>query len=140
MKRFLLACLALMAIGIPLAIAQMGTWPPPAGFVAIYPPVGAAPVNCSITSATGSAQRIITAAQYKQGFILQVGANDSNTNPVYFSYTNTSPTAGASGVFTLNPSTSTTAGGSWTSPNNMPVGVDIWVIATAATAFKCLVW
>lgn len=139
MKKLSAALIILLGLA-GAALAQMGTWPPPAGMIAIYPPVGAQAVNCSVTSATGSATRIITAAQHKQGFVLQVGAGDSNTNPVYFSYTNTSPTAGGTGVFTLNPSTATTAGGSWVSPNNFPVGVDIWAIATAATALKCLVW
>lgn len=99
------------------------------------------PVDCSVTSATGAAQKIITAAQNKHGFLLEVGVNDSNTDPAYWSITNTTPAAGATGVFSLNPSTSTSAGGSFSTPINFPVGVDVWLfMTTIGDKLKCNVW
>jgi hypothetical protein len=89
----------------------------------------------------GTAQIAITAAQNLHGFLLEVGVNDSNTDPLYFSDTTTTPGAGVAGSLSLNPSSSSVAGGSFTSPLNYPVGTAIYVnMATTGDKFKCRSW
>lgn len=142
MKRLILTIA--IALCIPTAFASITslTWPPPAGFQAIYPPVGNRVTDCggSITVG-GTPQRIITAAQFTQGFIIEIGANDSNTNPFYFSDSSINPGSGVAGSLSLNPSTATTSGGSFTTPNNYPVQADVWAnSASNGDKFKCRVW
>lgn len=94
----------------------------------------------SIT-AGGTAQLAISATQNKNGFLLEVGVNDSNTDPIYFSATSITPGAGVAGSFSLNPSSTTAAGGSFTSPVSYPKGVNVYVNgATTGDKFKCNVW
>lgn len=91
----------------------------------------------SITTG-GTAQQIITSGQFLHGFLIQVGVNDSNTDPLYFSDTTTTPGAGVAGSFSLNPSTTTTAGGSFSTPLNYPVGNPIYINgATTGDKYKC---
>lgn len=98
--------------------------------------------DCGGSIATGgTAQQAITSVQYLHGFLLQVGINDSNTDPIYFSDTTITPGAGVAGSFSLNPSTSISAGGSFSSPSNYPVGSAIYVNgATTGDKFKCRYW
>lgn len=109
------------------------------------PPVSTtAVVNCggSITTG-GTAQPLFTAAQFKQGFFIQIGANDSNTDSLYFSdgTTTVTPGAGVAGSMSIGPSTATAPGGSFTSPLNFPVGVAYFINgATTGDKYKCRVW
>lgn len=143
MKRSIVAlCFWLGLAGA--ALAQTTTWPPPAGFVAIYPPVGATFVNCGGSIASGgTAQQLFSAAQYKQGFLFEVGANDSNTDALYLSAgpITLTPGAGVAGSFSILASTSTAPGGSLASPLNFPPG-QAWFVngATTGDKFKCYVW
>jgi hypothetical protein len=95
--------------------------------------------DCSASITTGgTAQQLISAVQNVHGFLLEVGVNDSNTDPIYFSGTTTTPGAGVAGSFSLNPSTTTSAGGSFASPLNYPVGMAIYVNgATTGDKIKC---
>jgi hypothetical protein len=108
------------------------------------PPTSWNVVDCGGSIATGgTAQPLFTAAQFKHGFILLVGANDSNTDAIYFSdgSTTTTPGAGVAGSKSVSPSTSTAPGGSFTSPLNFPVGVSYYVnAATTGDKYKCWVW
>lgn len=100
--------------------------------------------NCSGTIGTGgTAQPLFTAAQYKTGFILEIGANDSNIDSLYFSdgATTTTPAAADGKSWSIGPSTSTVPGGSFTSPSNFPVGVAYFINgATTGDKYKCRVW
>lgn len=98
--------------------------------------------DCSFTIGTpGTAQRIITAAQLQHGFLLEVGVNDSNADPGYFSNAITNPGAGVAGSLSLNPSTATGAGGSFVSPLNYPVGTDVYFnFVGAGDKAKCQYW
>lgn len=94
----------------------------------------------SITTG-GTAQQAISGAQNVHGFLLQVGVNDSNVDPIYFSDTTTTPGAGIAGSLSLNSSTSTAAGGSFSTPLNYPTGTAIYVNgATTGDKFKCRYW
>lgn len=100
--------------------------------------------NCGGTiTAGGQAQQLFTAAQFKHGFLLEIGTNDSNTDPLYFadSTTTTTPGPGVAGSFSIAASSSTLPGGSFSSPLNMPVGVTYYINgATTGDAYKCRVW
>lgn len=105
---------------------------------------GSAVTNCSGTVATGgTAQPLFTAAQYHIGFVVEVGANDSNTDALYFSDgpTTTTPTAGDGKSLSLAPSTATAPGGSFTAPSTFPANVAYFINgATTGDKYKCRVW
>lgn len=110
----------------------------------IVAPPGSIVVDCggSITTG-GTAQQLFKASQIRNGFWVEVGANDSNTDPIYFADgpTTKTPGAGVAGSASLAPSTSSAPGGSFLSPINYPIGVDYYINgATTGDRFKCRVW
>jgi hypothetical protein len=128
-------CLGILLL-IPLTVfcAQTYVGPPPNAFSLI---------NCGGSISTGgTAQPLFTASQYKHGFIVEVGTNDS-TDSLYFSDgpTTTTPGAGVAGSWSVAPSTTTIPGGSFSSPLNFPVAQAYFINgATTGDKYKCRVW
>ena len=97
--------------------------------------------DCSGSITTGGvSQSVITVSQFTKGFILEVGQGDSNTDSICFSFTSTNATCGNAGVYSLNPSTATAAGGSFSTPNWFPISLNVYIYgATTGDKFKCSV-
>lgn len=86
------------------------------------------PVDCSVTIAsTGTPQQMMGPNLARHGFLFQ---NVGSSN-VGWSDTNSSPSIGAAGTFTLVP------GGSVNSTTTGTPGSAIWVVGTSGTVIAC---
>lgn len=90
--------------------------------------------DCSGTITSGGNAQVLIAAASRSTLLIQ---NDS-TDPIAFSATTTTPVVNASGSWTLNPASSTAAGGSY-GPSSFTFGEGpLYIIgATTNDAFSC---
>ena len=101
------------------------------GNVAVSLPSATKAENVCTIVTPNTPVKCITAAQNVNGFALYVNPGFSNTDPIYWSDTSTSPSA-SSGAWALNPSTANTVGGTFSLPSWMAPGHDVWVNGASA--------
>ena len=131
MRRSLVAfavALALIAAPLAGAFAQSS--------VTIVPK-GANPVNCSGQITTGGVAQKLALPAGVHFYQLQNLALDL----LGFSEFTATPAIGTNGTWTLNGSTSSVAGGSYTSPPHYVPNTAVYVIAaTTGDGFTCVAW
>lgn len=105
------------------------------GSLAVTPAVNTTPTDCSGTiTAGGTAQNAITASATLHGFQIM---NLSTTDFLWINFNGTA-TASTAGSYSLQPGTSTTSGGSYSTPTNFAPNTNISIVAaTTGDKFSC---
>jgi len=98
--------------------------------------------NCSGTITTGgTAQKIITFSSTAPIHFIQIQNQSIDLMAFSEALMTTTPAVSTNNAWTLNPSSATTAGGSYTSPTNYVPTSDVWInAATTGDKFTCVWW